>query len=242
MVRNTRRMNATREDFLAMRAGEGYRSNLDAAGCPSKHGVDRARFDRTRCRQAAFDPVAGTLRGAGHAAVSIPFLDLRAQDGEVGAAVRAAVSAVLADQQLVLGAHVERFETAMASYCGVPHAVGAGSGTDALALALSGLGVGPGGRGLTTPLSFFATGSASGRVGVRPVRPQSAPHSLNLAPAAPAEALARAGGPVAGIVAVHLFGRLADMTALGALAERHGLWIVEDAAQAVGARADGRRA
>src|SRR5262245_64616881 len=92
MVRNTCLMSPSREDFLAMRGREGYRSNLDAASCPSKHGVYRARFDRTRCRQAAFDPVAGTLRGAGHAAVSIPFIDLRAQDGEVGAAVRAARS------------------------------------------------------------------------------------------------------------------------------------------------------
>ena len=174
--------------------------------------------------------------------MSIPFIDLRAQDGEVGAAVRAAVSAVLADQQLVLGAHVERFETAMASYCGVPHAVGVGSGTDALALALSGLGVGPGSRVLTTPFSFFATASTIARLGARPVFADIDPHTLNLDPAAAADALARAGGLVAGIVAVHLFGRLADMTALGALAERHGLWIVEDAAQAVGARADGRRA
>ena len=174
--------------------------------------------------------------------MSVPFLDLRAQDGEVGAAVRAAVSAVLADQQLVLGAHVGRFETAMASYCGVPHAVGVGSGTDALALALSALGVGPGSRVLTTPFSFFATASTIARLGARPVFADIDPRTLNLDPAAAADALARADGPVAGIVAVHLFGRLADLNALGALAERHGLWIVEDAAQAIGARAGGRRA
>ena len=174
--------------------------------------------------------------------MSVPFLDLRAQDSEVGAAVRAAVSAVLADQQFVLGAHVERFEAAMASYCGVPHAVGVASGTDALALALSALGVGPGSRVLTTPFSFFATASTIARLGARPVFADIDPATLNLDPAAAADALAHAGGPVAGIVAVHLFGRLADMEALGALAERHGLWIVEDAAQAVGARADGRRA
>jgi dTDP-4-amino-4,6-dideoxygalactose transaminase len=174
--------------------------------------------------------------------VSVPFIDLRAQDAEVGAAVRAAVSAVLADQQLVLGAHVERFEQAMAAFCGVRHAVGVGSGTDALALGLSALGVGPGTRVLTTPFSFFATASAIARLGARPVFADIDPHSLNLDPDAAAEALARAGGPVAGIVAVHLFGRLADLGALHALADRHGIWLVEDAAQAVGARAGGRRA
>jgi len=174
--------------------------------------------------------------------VSVPFLDLRAQDAEVGAAVRAAVSAVLADQQLVLGPHVERFEQAMASFCGVPHAVGVGSGTDALALALSALGVGPGSRVLTTPFSFFATASTIVRLGARPVFADIDPRTLNLDPDAAAEALARAGGPVAGIVAVHLFGRLADLDALRALADRHGLWLVEDAAQAAGARIDGRRA
>ena len=174
--------------------------------------------------------------------MSVPFLDLRAQDAEVGAAVRAAVSAVLADQQLVLGTHVECFEQAMASFCGVRHAVGVGSGTDALALALSALGVGPGSRVLTTPFSFFASASTIVRLGARPIFADIDPRTLNLDPDAVAEALARADGPVAGIVAVHLFGRLADLDALRALADRHGLWLVEDAAQAIGARLDGRRA
>jgi len=174
--------------------------------------------------------------------VSVPFLDVRAQDAEVGTAVRAAVSAVLADQQFVLGAHVERFEAAMASYCGVAHAVGVGSGTDALALALSALGVRPGTRVLTTPFSFFATASTIVRLGAVPVFADVDPRTLNLDPTAAAAALARAAGPVAGIVVVDLFGRLAEMAALQALADRHGLWLLEDAAQAIGARADGRRA
>jgi len=160
----------------------------------------------------------------------------------VGGAVRAAVAEVLAEQRLVLGPHVEGFEAAMAAYCGVPHAVGVASGTDALVLALSGLGVRPGARILTTPFSFFASASTIARVGARPVFADIDPRTLNLDPAAAAAALARAAGPVAGIVAVHLFGRLADMPALRALAERHGLWVLEDAAQAVGARAGGRRA
>jgi dTDP-4-amino-4,6-dideoxygalactose transaminase len=174
--------------------------------------------------------------------VNVPFLDLRAEDAEVGAEVRAAVAEVLADQQLVLGPHVARFEHAMAAYCEVPHAVGVNSGTDALALGLSALGVGPGTRVLTTPLSFFATASTIARLGGRPVFADIDPRTLNLDPAAAADTIGRAAGAVAGIVVVHLFGRLADMRALGALAERHGLWLLEDAAQAVGAQADGRRA
>jgi dTDP-4-amino-4,6-dideoxygalactose transaminase len=174
--------------------------------------------------------------------VNVPFLDLRAQDAEVGAEVRAAVSGVLDSQQLVLGARVAGFEEAMAAYCGVPHAVGVNSGTDALALGLAALGVGPGARVLTTPFSFFATASTIARLGARPVFADIDPRTLNLDPAAAADALARVAGPVAGMVVVHLFGRLADMRALGALAERHGLWLLEDAAQAVGAQADGRRA
>jgi dTDP-4-amino-4,6-dideoxygalactose transaminase len=160
----------------------------------------------------------------------------------VGAGVRAAVQSVLDTQQLVLGPGVAQFEEAMASYCGVAHAVGVNSGTDALALGLAALGVGPGARVLTTPFSFFATASTIARLGARPVFADIHPRTLNLDPDAAAEALAHAAGPVAGMVVVHLFGRVADLPALGGLAARHGLWLLEDAAQAVGARAAGRMA
>ncbi len=174
--------------------------------------------------------------------VKVDFLDLRAQDAEVGAAVRAAVAEVLADQRLVLGPHLERFEAGMAAYTGVPHAVGVASGTDALALGLAGLGVGPGTRVLAPAFSFFATASTIVRLGARPVFADVDPRTLTLDPDAAADALARADGPVAGMVPVHLFGRLAPMPALEELARRHGLWILEDAAQAVGARSGDRRA
>ena len=147
-----------------------------------------------------------------------------------------------ADQRFVLGPHVERFEAQMAAYAGVPHAVGVASGTDALAIGLAGLGVGPGTRVLTTAFSFFSSASTIVRLGGRPVFADIDPRTLTLDPAAAADALARADGPVAGMVPVHLFGRLAPMPALEALAKRHGLWMLEDAAQAVGARAGGRRA
>lgn len=171
--------------------------------------------------------------------MKVPFLDLRAQDAAIGGAVRAALAEVVTSQQFVLGPHVERFEQAMAAYCGVRHAIGVASGTDALALALAALGAGPGRAVVTTPFSFFATASTIVRVGARPLFVDVDPETMNLDPAAAADAVARADGEVAGMVPVHLFGRLAAMDALAAVAARHGLWIVEDAAQAVGARRDG---
>src|SRR5439155_598290 len=104
-------------------------------------------------------------RGLHGGGMKIPFLDLVAQDREIGADVRAALADVLAGQAFVLGTHVERFEAAVAAYCGVPHAIGVASGTDALLLSLGGLGVGPGVSVLTTPFSFWATASAIVRLG-----------------------------------------------------------------------------
>jgi len=130
----------------------------------------------------------------------------------------------------------------MAAYCGAKYAVGVGSGTDALALALAALGVGPGTTVLTTPFSFFATASVVARLGARVVFADVEPRTLNLAPAAAAAVLERTSEPVVGILPVHLFGRIADMPAFDALARRRGLWLVEDAAQAVGARVAGRMA
>ncbi|TMA54400.1 MAG: DegT/DnrJ/EryC1/StrS family aminotransferase [Deltaproteobacteria bacterium] len=149
---------------------------------------------------------------------------------------------VLATQAFVLGPHVERFEAAMAAYCGVPHAIGVGSGTDALLLVLGALGVGPGVAVLTTPFSFWATASTIVRLGATPLFADVDPVTFNLDPAAAEAVLATTRERVVGLLPVHLFGRLAPMRPLGALAERRALWLVEDAAQAIGARADGVKA
>jgi len=174
--------------------------------------------------------------------MNVPFLDLGAQDAAIGAEVRAAIDEVLASRRFILGPHLERFEAAMAAYCGVRHAIGVGSGTDALVLALSALDVGPGTAVVTSPFSFFASASTIVRLGARPVFADIDPGTLNLDVAAVADAIERGRGAVRGIVPVHLFGRLAPMDEIAALAARHGLWVVEDAAQAVGARAGGTRA
>jgi dTDP-4-amino-4,6-dideoxygalactose transaminase len=174
--------------------------------------------------------------------MKVPFLDLGAQDAAIGAEIRAALVEVVGSQRFILGPHLEQFEAAMAAYCGVRHAIGVGSGTDALLLSLAALGAGEGTGVVTTPFSFFATASTIMRLGARPLFADIDPGTLNLDPTAVADVLAHADVPVAGLLPVHLFGRLAPMAALGELAARHGLWLLEDAAQAVGARADGRRA
>jgi dTDP-4-amino-4,6-dideoxygalactose transaminase len=170
---------------------------------------------------------------------AVPFLDLGAQDAVVGDEVRAAIAEVLATRQFVLGPHVERFERAMAEYCGVTHAIGVASGTDALVLALGAAGAGPGTAVLTSPFSFFASASSILRTGARVVFADVDPHTLNLDPAAADAAIAGAGGTLRGLLPVHLFGRIAPMAELAALARRAGLFVVEDAAQAVGARQGG---
>ena len=174
--------------------------------------------------------------------MTVPPLDLRAQARSLGTALQDAVAEVLADQQCILGPHVERFERAMAAYCGAEHAIGVASGTDALLLSLGALGVGPGTSVVTSAFTFFATGSTIARLGATVVFADVDPATLNLDPRSVEAAIVRAPGRVAGIVPVHLYGRLADVGALAAIAERHGCWLVEDAAQAIGARRGGRAA
>lgn len=154
----------------------------------------------------------------------------------MGAALREAVGEVLTSQQCVLGPVVERFEQAMAAYAGVRHAIGVGSGTDALALAMAALDVGPGQLVATSAFTFFATASTIVRLGARPLFVDIDPHTFAIDPAALAAAIDAAPGPVAGVVPVHLYGRLAPMAEIRAVAARHGSWVVEDAAQAIGAR------
>src|SRR3989442_1962889 len=174
--------------------------------------------------------------------MNVPFLDLAAQDRDVGEEVRAAVAEVLASQAFVLGPHLERFEAAMAAYCGRPTAIGRPSGTGALLLVLAALGVGPGVAVLTTPFSFWATASTVVRLGARPLFADVDRATFNLDPAAAEAVLAATRERVVGLLPVHLFGRLAPMGVLAELAARRGLWVVQDAAQAIGARAGDVRA
>jgi len=144
---------------------------------------------------------------------------------------------VLASGRLVLGPEVEAFEAEFAASCGTAHCVSVGSGYDALRLTLRALDVGPGDEVIVPSHTFVATWLAVLDVGARPVPVEPDPASFDLNP----DLVAAAVGPrTRAIVPVHLYGRPADVTRIGAVARRHGLAVVEDAAQAHGARHAGR--
>jgi dTDP-3-amino-3,4,6-trideoxy-alpha-D-glucose transaminase len=139
----------------------------------------------------------------------------------------------------LLGPELEAFEAAFAEYCGTRHCVGVGSGLAALELALRGAGIGPGDEVIVPAYTWVATWTAVSACGATPVGVDVLPGTYNVDPEAAAAAITER---TAAIVPVHLRGEPAAMEAIGALAERHGLFLLEDAAQAHGARYDGRRA
>ncbi len=174
---------------------------------------------------------------------TVPLLDLHRQYATIRQEVTHAIERVCASQQFILGEEVEALESEIARFTGTSAAVGCASGTDALWLALTAAGIGSGDAVITTPFSFFASGSAIVRVGARPVFVDVDHRTLNLDPAK-VEARLRSS-PNSGIKAilpVHLYGQCADMTALRKISEEFQLPIVEDAAQALGAAWQNKRA
>jgi dTDP-4-amino-4,6-dideoxygalactose transaminase len=179
-----------------------------------------------------------TLPGsAGKPTDPVPMLDLSRQYLQVRDEVLAAIERVCASQHYILGAEVEGLERELANFCGVREAVGCSSGTDALWLALAAGGVQPGDQVLTTPFSFFASASAIVRAGARPVFADIDPHTFNLDPAQ-VESFLRSGqrDKLRVLLPVHLYGQCADMDRFQQLADEFHLSVIEDAAQAVGAR------
>jgi dTDP-4-amino-4,6-dideoxygalactose transaminase len=166
-------------------------------------------------------------------------IDLNAQNQPIAAEAKAAMSALIDSSQFVLGKAVEDLETALAEANGVAHAVGVSSGTDALILALMAHGIGPGDEVIAPSFTFFATAGAVHRVGARCVFADILPGSFNVDPAAVEAAITP---KTKAIIPVHLYGQCADMNALNAIAEKHGLIVIEDAAQAAGAKDHGRPA
>lgn len=159
--------------------------------------------------------------------VRVPFLSLL--PGEDAEAVRGAVARVIDRGWFILGPELEAFEHEFAAAAGASHAVGVNTGTDAIALLLRGLGIGPGDEVITAPLSAAYTALAVMMAGARPVFVDIDPerHTID-----PAQIEAAITPRTAAIMPVHLYGQAADMTAIAAIAARHGLAIVEDAAQA----------
>jgi len=182
---------------------------------------------------------------ANDSAVSVPILDLKRQYAAIEPEVQAAIERVCASQQFVLGPEVEALENELAAFTGCKYAVGCASGTDALWLALIAAGVKPGDRVITTPFSFFASASSIIRAGATPLFVDTDPETLNLDPGKVGAALQRGEKdktPIKAILPVHLYGQCADMDAFQQISSEYGVAIIEDAAQAIGAKWDGKRA
>ena len=188
--------------------------------------------------------------------MKVPLLDLKPQYQSLKPAIDAAIEAVCDSQYFILGPAIKQLEAAVASYCQVPHGIGVSSGTDALLLALMALDIGSGDEVITSSYTFFATGGTIARSGARPIFLDIDPATYNLSPAAVRGFLEQqcvrrdnglynrvTGGRIRALMPVHLYGQLADMAALGALARDYGIRVIEDAAQAIGAADEqGRRA
>jgi dTDP-4-amino-4,6-dideoxygalactose transaminase len=171
--------------------------------------------------------------------MKVPLLDLVAQHQTIRQEVLEAVTDVFDRQQFIMGVEVEKFESAVAGYCQVRHAIGCASGSDALLLALMALGLGPGDEVITTSFTFFATTSAITRLGAHPVYLDISRNDFNL----DVDLLERSISPrTRAIMPVHLYGQCAQMDAIMEVARSHKIPVIEDAAQAVGAEFQGRRA
>ncbi len=170
--------------------------------------------------------------------MKVPFLDLRAAYAELGPEMDAACQRVAASGWYLMGAELEEFEAEFARYCGARHCAGVGSGLDALTLTLRALGVGEGDEVIVPSHTFIATWLAVSAAGARPVPAECDLRTYNLDPAAFEAAITPR---TAAVIPVHLYGQPADMAAIGDIAARHGLPVVEDASQAHGARYRGQR-
>jgi dTDP-4-amino-4,6-dideoxygalactose transaminase len=171
--------------------------------------------------------------------MAIPLLDLRAQYLGLKGELDAAWFETMASAAFIGGAKVRALEEAIAAYCGTAHAVACGNGTDALFLILAAMGIGAGDEVITTPFTFFATVEAIAHVGAKPVFVDIEPGTYNL----DVTKLEAAVTPRArAIMPVHIFGRCVGMDAVNAVAAKHGIKVVEDACQAIGATYRGRRA
>ena len=187
-------------------------------------------------RYLRYNPV--TMNPTAKAAEAIPLLDLRAQYAAISAEIRAAIDEVLRTQQFVLGPQGAALEAELAALCESRHGVGVGSGTDALMLALRASGVGPGDEVIVPVFSFVATAGAVTALGARPVFADIEADTFNIDPA---QVESRATPKTKAIVPVHLYGLPAEMDAINEIARRRGLAVIEDNAQAIGARYKGRR-
>lgn len=177
---------------------------------------------------------------------TIPLLDLQAQYNSIASELEAATLGLMRSGQFIMGDTIAQFESDIAKYLGVEHAIGCASGSDALLLALMALEIGPGDAVITTPFSFFATGGAIARLGATPVFIDIRPTDFNLDPAGVRrflegmdtryEALGVHPEQVKAIIPVHLYGQMAEIEEFLAISKTFSIPLIEDAAQAIGAK------
>lgn len=168
----------------------------------------------------------------------IPMVDLGVQHERLRSGIDPAIADVMAGTRYILGPNVASLEGELAEYLGVAHAISCASGTDALHLALRAAGIGPGDEVITTPFTFIATAEAICYCGAEPVFVDIDPRSFNIDPEGVSAAVTER---TRAILPVHLFGQPADLSALQAIADAHGLMVIEDCAQSFGAAIDQRQ-
>ena len=228
------------------------RSNRHSQGCLNRLWINNScgnndwgkcadrRWQRGDARRAAEHYRGGeSSEGDKEGAMNVPFLDLKAQYLSIKEEIDSAIQEVLDSCAFAGGPFVEKFEKEWAAYCGVKHAIGVGSGTDALWLALVALGVGRGDEVITVSSTFFATAEAISLTGAMPVFVDIDEKYYTMDP----DLLEAAITPrTKAIIPVHLFGQTSDMEPIMAIAQTHGIPVVEDACQAHGATYKGRKA
>jgi len=171
--------------------------------------------------------------------MNVPLLDLKAQYATIKDEIRPAIDAVLESQYFINGPEVKELEGLIADYCDAKCAVGVSSGTDALIVSLMSLGIGAGDEVITTPYTFFATVGSIWRLCAKPVFVDIEPDTYNIDPAKIEAAIT---DKTKAIIPVHLYGQCAEMDPILEIAKKHNLAVIEDGAQAIGAKYKGQKA
>ncbi len=165
--------------------------------------------------------------------MGVPLVDLKLQHQHLMPQMREAFDRIATTGKLILGEEVQTFEQELAAWCGVKHAIGVSSGTDALLIAMMALGIGPGDEVITTPMTFFCTAGCVARLGATPVFVDVDPNTFNLDASQVEGAVTK---KTKAIVPVHLYGQAAEMDPIMAVAKAHNIPVIEDLAQALGAK------